>query len=154
MNRVRGKMASALIAYSMGCTSFAASGTDINADMHLFDGRLYVDQRLMLDSFSVIRTHQGYLFFYIPDFGLVTIGTSEFPGAQSSGGFNGSTIKFAVHGKNFLIEASKVILSDGDSPAWVRVDTSYSIETKSPMVGYGNSLTTPYHWPRYIRNAE
>lgn len=121
--------------------------------MHLQDGKLYVDETLVLDGISVSRTGRGYLFFYIPDVGLVTVGTMVFPGARPSGRFEGMTIRFSANGRKFLIDASRSILDGGGSPAWVRVDPLYSLETTSPMIGYGDTPSIPYRWPRQVRHA-
>jgi hypothetical protein len=154
MNRFGRTAASAFIVYAMGSASLAAAGKHGAPAMHLLDGKLYVDDALVLGDFSVTRTGRGFLFFYIPEFGLVTVATAAFSGAESSGSVEGSSMRFSAHGKDFLIDASQSILNDEHSPVWVRVDTNYALETKSPMVGYGDDPATPYHWPRQVRHAD
>ncbi|MFC3654193.1 hypothetical protein ACFOPN_00390 [Xanthomonas hyacinthi] len=115
--------------------------------LHISDGRLYREKELVLDRFSLVRSEPGYIFFYIPGSGLVTVAPTKFPGAKLSGRFEGAELKFSADGTNFVLETSSPIVGDSESPAWVSVDAEYSLKNNSAMVGYGDSPRNPYDWP-------
>jgi hypothetical protein len=137
--------------FSICALAFSTSASMAKSGFHISNGKLYMEKSLVLESFSVIRSEPGYLFFYVPDFGLVTVATKEFAGAESSGYFKGARLEFVANGSSFSLIASHSILDSEEKTAWVSIDTNYSLDTKSAIAGYGDYSQAPYYWPMYVR---
>lgn len=138
-----------LMSLSINAAPASSFVSGSQAEFRITDGKLYREGELVLGSFSVVRSQPGYIFFYIPDFGLVTVAPTSFPGGEQNGSFQGRQLSFNVDGTDFVLKASDPIIGENGNPAWVSVDAEYSLKNKSAMIGYGDDPQTPYGWPMY-----
>ena len=118
--------------------------------IHLQNGRLFVDDKLVHQGFSINKDHFRFLYFYLPGRGLFIVSDTQFEGASESGSFNHSTLSFRVDGAEVRIESSSRILSSSVA-AWVKFDPSFKLDLKSVMLGYGDKESAPYDWPNQLR---
>lgn len=154
MNRFFNPLAQAFVVYSLGAASFTMPGHQSEPGLNLVGGKLYMDDRVVITDFSVVRTSPGFLFFYVPDVGLITIADREFQDAKPDGNFNGSSVEFDAGSRRFSLTSRENILRNGENTAWVRVDGHYALQNGAPAFGYGDSLSVPYAWPGQVRHAE
>jgi hypothetical protein len=132
----------------------SASISMASSRFRISNGKLYMEKSLVIESFSVVKAEPAYLFFYLPDFGLITVATTDFAGAKSDGLFQGARLDFVADGSSFALIASDPILGSETRTAWVSVDKRYSLDTKSAIAGYGDDSKAPYHWPIYVRQKQ
>jgi hypothetical protein len=122
--------------------------------MHLQNGRILIDDKVVHHGFNINKDHFRYLYFYVPARGLFIVSDSQFDGATEAGGFNGRALSFRVDGSNVRVEGSTRILSDSAASAWVKFDPAFTLDVKSVMLGYGDKESTPYEWPNQLREAQ
>ncbi|MDT5294701.1 MAG: hypothetical protein QOJ76_1581 [Acidobacteriota bacterium] len=119
--------------------------------IHLQNGRLYVNQELVHKGFSVMQDRFTFLYFYVPSRGLFTVSNREFEGAAEDGAFQGDTLSLSVGGIDVALKSSSQILKEEASPAWVKFDPEFKLDINSVMFGYGNKEKAPYEWPAQIK---
>jgi hypothetical protein len=140
--------------FLMTSTALAGGGISLSPSgaesIHLQDGRLLIGGKTVVENLSLAQTRFSYLFIYVPDFGLLTIATREFPGAARSGRFGARRLDLTVDDLNVRIESRTPILERGEAPAWVLADRNYALQVKSVMVGYGDNESAPQAWERYV----
>ncbi|KAB7767215.1 hypothetical protein [Xanthomonas maliensis] len=142
----------AIMAMFMCCIAANAdplTTTDTTAGLQITDGKLYRGKDLVTQGFSITRTEAGYIFIYVPELGLVTLSSHQFPGAIASGTFAGSKLSFSAEKERFVLIASSTIIDIHQRPAWVKLDRAFSLSDKTPVVAYGDSPGMPYRWPMY-----
>jgi hypothetical protein len=121
------------------------------AAIHLQNGRLYLNGKLIHRGFSVVQTRFSYLYFYVPSHGLFTISSREFDGATQSGTFEGQALSFNVNDLNLELKSSSQILAGETLPAWIKLDPDFKLDIESVMIGYGDKEKAPYEWPDQLR---
>lgn len=121
------------------------------AAIHLQNGQIYLNGKLIHKGFSVMQTRFAYLYFYIPEHGLFTVSNAEFEGASQQGSFNERELSFTVNDLNLVLKSSSPILATESAPAWVKFDPNFKLDVKSVMLGYGDKEKAPYEWPDQIR---
>jgi len=121
------------------------------AAIHLQNGQLFLNGKLIHKGVSVMQTRFAYLYFYVPDHGLFTVSNAEFEGATQQGSFSNRELSFTVNDQNVVLKSSSTILAGETSPAWVKFDPNFKLGVKSVMFGYGDKETAPYEWPDQIR---
>jgi hypothetical protein len=121
------------------------------AAIHLRNGQLYLNGKLIHKGISVMQTRFAYLYFYVPEHGLFTVSNAEFEGATQQGSFNEQELSFTVNDQNVVLKSSSPILASGSVPAWVKFDPDFKLDVKSVMFGYGDKEKAPYEWPDQIR---
>lgn len=119
--------------------------------LHLQNGRLSVDGKLVHQGFSITQAHFRFLYFYVPARGLYIVSDAPFEGAGESGSFHGSVLAFRLDSAEVRIESSSKILSGPTSSAWVKFDPSFKLDLQSVMLGYGDKESAPYDWPNQLR---
>lgn len=124
----------------------ASRATDATG-LHISNGTLHRGAELVTSQFSISRTEPGYIFIYVPRFGLITVSNRSFPGAEVSGAFNGSTLTFNAGGEPFVLDSSTALIGPQRVDAWVSVDRAFTLRVQAPMVAYGDSPRMPYAWP-------
>jgi hypothetical protein len=89
-----------------------------------------------------------YLYFYIPGIGTTVVSTAPFPGAvEQKKAFDDKTLTVAVGEHVVQLTSDKGLLGKAPESAFVRVDKSFSVPTKFPVMGYGQIRVAPYAWP-------
>jgi hypothetical protein len=109
-------------------------------------GRLLHDEEPVLKGFSVKQTELSYLFFYLPEIGLLTVAGEEFPGSAPAGRFEDGRLAFELEGQRFALEWGRSVTSGEAPEAWAALDESYSLGIDAPLFGYGDSLDVPESW--------
>lgn len=115
--------------------------------LHISEGTLHRGSDLITRHFSIARTEPGYIFIYVPRFGLITIAAQPFPAAEVAGTFEGNALTFNADGEHFVLSSSTTIINPDGRDAWVSVDRTFSLRVQAPMVAYGDSPHMPYKWP-------
>ncbi|PJL31265.1 hypothetical protein B9Y64_06710 [Stenotrophomonas maltophilia] len=118
-----------------------------SAGFSITDGTLYRGKAAIASHFSISRTGIGYLFVYVPQFGLITLSTSTFPGAQAHGRIEKQALRFDADGEAFVLTSESPLLASGESVAWVSVDRTFALRGKRAVVAYGDDPGMPYDWP-------
>ena len=96
-----------------------------------------------------------YIYLYAPWVGLTVVSNDPFPGAiAQKDAFNGHTLTVAVADHSFQVYSDKLLLGKKPEPAYVLVDRSFSLPTKSPVMGYGSLRAAPYAWPGSKENPQ
>ena len=119
--------------------------------LHLQDGRLYLNGKLIHKGFSVTQTRFAYLYFYVPAHGLFTVSNRQFEGATQNGLFEGRDLSFTVNELNLALKSSSPMLAEESSPAWIKFDPEFKLDVESVMFGYGDKEKAPYEWQDQIR---
>lgn len=115
--------------------------------LHISDGTLHRGEALVTSHFSISKSETGYIFIYVPQFGLITLAAQPFPGAEMQGMFDGNALTFTADGERFVIGSSGTIHPPKGGDAWVSVDRTFLLRVQAPMVAYGDSPRMPYKWP-------
>jgi len=132
-------------------SAFIIQDAERAQEIHLQNGRLYVNQELVHKGFSLMQDRFTFLYFYVPSRGLFTVSNREFEGAAQDGAFQGDTLSLNVGGIEVTLKSSSRILKEEASLAWVKFDPEFKLDVKSVMFGYGNKEKAPYAWPDQIK---
>ena len=122
--------------------------------IHVQNGRIYLNGKLIHKGFSLTQTRFVYLYFYVPAHGLFTVSNRQFEGALQTGTFAGQALSFNVNDMNVALKSSSQILAEESSPAWVKFDPNFKLDVESVMLGYGDTEKAPYDWPDQIRKNQ
>lgn len=135
--------------------SFAAYGSTTASSeesaLSVQNGKIYINNELVHDGFSVMQSEFDFIYFYVPEKGLFTVSGREFDGASRTGGFNGKKLAFDIDGLSVEMTSDSRILSEGDSSAWVKLDKEFSLKMKAVVFGYGGSEDVPYKWKTQMK---
>ena len=118
--------------------------------IRITDGVLSVDGEVVARNLSLHQTQFDYLFIYLPDVGLWTVGGTEFEGGVQVGTFRGRTLAVELEDGNLVLKSSLPILGEGKYPAWAKLDKDFKLQAKGVVFGYGRRVDTPYHWGQYV----
>src|ERR1700678_639108 len=89
-----------------------------------------------------------YVYFYVPGIGTTVVSNSPFPGAVAQKkAFEDKTLTIAVGEHVVQLSSDKSLLGKSPESAFVRVDKSFLVPTKFPVMGYGEIRVAPYAWP-------
>jgi len=102
-----------------------------------------------------------FIYFYAPGIGAVVISDNRFAGAvEQKGAFSGHTLTVKVAGDHvmqlysddILLGKKAVVGKEGGKnnkpeSAFVLYNSSFTLPTRFPVVGYGNKPDPPYAWP-------
>jgi hypothetical protein len=90
-----------------------------------------------------------YLYISAPPVGTMIVANSAFPGAtEIADAFTASGLALKLGEHEVLLETKKPILHEkGATSAWVKVDKTFLADRRSPVLGYGIKLASPYQWP-------
>jgi hypothetical protein len=102
-----------------------------------------------------------FIYFYAPGIGAVVISDNRFPGAvEQKNAFNGHTLTVTVAGGHVMqLYSDDILLSkrstvgkvskENKKPgsAFIIYNSSFTLPTRFPVVGYGNKPDPPYSWP-------
>ena len=96
-----------------------------------------------------------YLYFYVPGIGTTVVSTAAFPGAvEQKKAFEDKTLTIAVGEHVVQLTSDKNMLGKNPQSAFVRVDKTFVVPTKFPVMGYGQIRVAPYAWPGSKTNEE
>lgn len=132
----------------------AAQDVQNAAAIHLQNGQLYLNGKLIHKGFSVMQSKFAYLYFYVPSQGLFTVSNREFEGSAQCGRFEGRELSFSVHDLNLGLKSSSPILAEESAPAWIKFDPDFKLDVNAVMLGYGDKEKAPYEWPDQIRKHQ
>lgn len=102
-----------------------------------------------------------FIYFYAPGIGAVVISDNRFPGAvEQKNAFNGHTLTVTVAGNHVMqLYSDDILLSKRSTAgkvskenkkagsAFIIYNSSFTLPTRFPVVGYGNKPDPPYSWP-------
>jgi hypothetical protein len=89
-----------------------------------------------------------YLYLYVPGIGTTVVSNDPFPGAiEQKNAFDGSSLTVTVSEHVLQVTSDKRLFGKKLESAFVRVDKSFSIPAKFPVMGYGPIRVAPYAWP-------
>ncbi len=96
-----------------------------------------------------------YLYFYVPGVGTTVVSNGQFPGAvEQKHAFDDKTLTVTVGDHVVQLSSDKRMLGKAPQSAFVRVDKSFVVPTKFPVMGYGPIRVAPYAWPGSRVNEE
>jgi hypothetical protein len=96
-----------------------------------------------------------YVYFYVPGIGTTIVSNDPFPGAvEQKRAFDDKTLTVTVGEHVVQLSSDKRMLGKAPSSAFVRVDKSFVVPTKFPVMGYGPIRVAPYAWPGSRVNEE
>jgi len=100
-----------------------------------------------------------FIYFYAPGIGAVVISDNKFPGAvEQKNAFNGHSLKVKAGGHDMelysddILLGKKAVVGKGGSEkkaesAFVVYNSTFTMPSRFPTVGYGNKPDPPYAWP-------
>jgi hypothetical protein len=96
-----------------------------------------------------------YLYFYVPGIGTTVVSNEPFPGAvEQKHAFDDKTLTVSVGEHVVQLSSDKRLLGKVPESAFVRVDKTFVVPTKFPVMGYGPIRVAPYAWPGSRVNEE
>ena len=96
-----------------------------------------------------------YLYFYVPGIGTTVVSNDPFPGAvEQKKAFDDKTLTVSVGEHVVQLSSDKRLLGKMPESAFVRVDKTFLVPTKFPVMGYGPIRVAPYAWPGSRVNEE
>lgn len=90
-----------------------------------------------------------YIYLFAPGIGIAVVSNQPFPGGSlQKKAFNEKTLTVAL-GEHTLQLASdnRLLGKKTPEPAYVMLDREFSLPSKFPVMGYGQTLKAPYAWP-------
>src|SRR5205085_12285972 len=105
------------------------------AAIHLLNGQIFLNGKLVHKGFSITQSRFAYLYFYVPDRGLFTISNQPFDGGTQAGAFSNRELSFNLSGLDVVLKSSSRILSDESAAAWVKFDPDFKLDVKAVMLG-------------------
>jgi hypothetical protein len=121
--------------------------------IHISEGKLRIEGADLQFSFSLHTDAFRFMYFYIPDRGLLTISHAPFTDAQQAGEFIAEKMSFDIPGISGSIESSTPMFDEERVPVFARWDSAYRLNVDSVMFGYGDSDRAPYDWPSQIHSG-
>ncbi len=95
-----------------------------------------------------------YIYLYAPWIGITIVSHSPFPGAiLQKNAFDDRTLTVTVEDHKLQLYSEKRLLGKKPEAAYVAVDRNFKLPTRTPVMGYGDTLRTPYAWPGSKENA-
>jgi hypothetical protein len=96
-----------------------------------------------------------YVYFYVPGIGTTVVSNDPFPGAvEQKHAFDDKTLTVTVGEHVLQLSSDNRLLGKKPESAFVRVDKSFSVPTKFPVMGYGPIRVAPYAWPGSKSNED
>jgi len=96
-----------------------------------------------------------YVYFYVPGIGTTIVSNDPFPGAvEQKHAFDDKTLTVTVGEHVLQLSSDNRLLGKKPESAFVRVDKSFSVPTKFPVMGYGPIRVAPYAWPGSKNNED
>jgi hypothetical protein len=111
-------------------------------------GTLTVDGMTVKAALNYEIKDLKYVYFYVPGIGTTVVSNDPFPGAvEQKHAFDDKTLTVTVGEHVLQLSSDNRLLGKTPESAFVRVDKSFSVPTKFPVMGYGPIRVAPYAWP-------
>ena len=95
-----------------------------------------------------------FIYLYAPGIGIAVVSNTPFAGAtEQAGAFDDRTLTVTVNGHVLQVASDNRLLGKTAQAAFVRVDREFTLPSKFPVMGYGNTSRPPYMWPGAKPNA-
>jgi hypothetical protein len=97
-----------------------------------------------------------FLYLYAPGIGIAVVSNQPFAGAtEQKLAFNRNSLDVTVEGHALEVASDKPLLGKKKKPesAFVLLDRNFTLPSRFPVVGYGQTLKSPYAWPGSKQNA-
>jgi len=95
-----------------------------------------------------------FIYLYAPWIGITVVSHSPFPGAiVQKNAFDDKTLTVTIEDHKIQLYSEKRLLGKKPEDAYVAVDRNFKLPTRSPVMGYGDTLKEPYVWPGSKENA-
>ena len=89
-----------------------------------------------------------YIYLYVPWIGMTIVSNGPFPGAlEEKEAFKENTLTVKADDHVLELYSEKRLLSKKPESAYVLVDRNFSLQTKFPLMGYGDLHQAPYAFP-------
>ena len=89
-----------------------------------------------------------YVYLYVPWIGMTLVSNMPFPGAsEEKDAFRENTLTVKAGDHVLELYSEKRLLGKKPESAYVLVDRNFSLQTKLPLVGYGDLRQAPYAFP-------
>lgn len=121
-----------------------------SSEVHISSGRLFLDGEQVAENLSLVQSRFGFLFFYLPGFGLVTVSDHPFPDAVVAGRFDGPVLEVELGGRTLRLDSAVDILGSEGVAAWAQLDPGFTLDTDSATFGYGDDRDAPKDWRKYV----
>ncbi|MFC6646921.1 hypothetical protein ACFQBQ_15310 [Granulicella cerasi] len=98
-------------------------------------------------NYEIAELH--YLYVYVPDTGVIIIGTGPFAGAtRQLGAFRGESLSVHTEEHTIKLSSDRPLIGNKPLPAYVAVDRGFILpHAPFPVLGYGSTRLAPYVWP-------
>jgi hypothetical protein len=115
-------------------------------------GVLTVDGMVAKVQLNYEIERSGYLYFFVPGVGTAVVSMAPLAdGAKVPDGFDGEKLAFAVDGHSIELSSDSNLLAKRRSKAkadvYVRLDRSTLAVSRTPEMGFGDTMEAPYVWP-------
>jgi hypothetical protein len=89
-----------------------------------------------------------YIYMYVPGIGIAVVSNLPFPAAkEQANAFDDKTLTVSVEGHKLELASDDKLLGKKPESAYVRIDRSFALPSRYPVVGYGPLRVAPYAWP-------
>ncbi len=89
-----------------------------------------------------------YIYLYVPWIGMTIVSNGPFPGAiEEKEAFKENTLTVKADDHVLELYSEKKLLGKRPESAYVLVDRAFSLQTKFPLMGYGDLRQAPYAFP-------
>ncbi len=116
------------------------------------DGRVSVNDDLVLEDLSMVLSQLEYIFLYLPGLGLLTVATQDFDGAEVAGEFRKNSLRIDIAGTVIELDSGVPMLPH-PAVAFVRIDHEFRLQTEKPTIGYGTSPDAAYVFQRFAESS-
>jgi hypothetical protein len=112
------------------------------------DGVLTIDGMIAKVQLNYTIGDASYMYFFVPGVGTAVLSLSPLPDSiKVKNAFNGSDMSFTVDGHSFELSSQGDILGGGKTDAYVHLDGATVALARTPHMGFGTTLQSPYVWP-------
>ena len=114
------------------------------------EGTLTVDGMIGKARLNYQIADLKYIYLTAPWIGTAIVSNTMFPGAtEQKKAFNGKVLTVTVDDHSIQLNSEQPLLGKKAKPesAFVRVDRTFVLPSRFPVVGYGATLRAPYAWP-------
>lgn len=96
-----------------------------------------------------------FIYLYVPGIGVTIVSNHAFAGAkEQQKAFDGSTLTVRADEHILQLASDKQLLGKVPSSAFVAVNRDFKLPSRYPVVGYGETMLTPYAWPGSHANEQ
>jgi hypothetical protein len=119
------------------------------------DGVLTIDGMIAKMQLNYDIDKASYMYFFVPGVGTAVVSLSPMSDSiKVKNVFDGSTLSFTFDGHSIELTSKGDILGSGKSDAYIHFDGSTVAIARTPRMGFGKTLQSPYVWPVSSMSAD